>query len=76
MDYYNYAYIKDPIVHGFIAESGTVFSFSTGKSDNSADWFNASQQLGCSGSDAKASLACMRKKSYQEFVLPRLRCMC
>jgi hypothetical protein len=45
-----------------------VFSFSTGKSDNSADWFNASAQLGCSGSDAGQSLDCMRTKSYQQIL--------
>jgi cholinesterase len=45
-----------------------VFSFLSGKSDNTAAWFNASLQLGCSGSDAKESLVCMRKKSYQEIL--------
>lgn len=64
VDYYSYAWTKDPIVAGFIAESGTVFTPGTPKSADSVaqTWHNVTAKLGCgdANSDASAVLSCMR----------------
>jgi cholinesterase len=68
VDYYNYAWTKDPIVNAFIPESGTATSFSDpAPSNNSAAWYNASLALGCGGpgTDLEESVSCVRTKPYQ-----------
>lgn len=74
VDYYSYAWLEDPIVGGFIEQSGTAFSFSTSASNVSqVPWYTVSQNLGCgnASSDAHQLLTCMRAKDvksiYQSF---------
>ncbi|KAF2230290.1 alpha/beta-hydrolase [Viridothelium virens] len=71
VDYYSYAWTENPIVAGFIPESGTAVSFATpAPPNNTAAWFNASQILGCGGELAgiPVTLACVRNKSTSEIL--------
>jgi cholinesterase len=64
VDLYSYAYTKDPIVSGIIAESGSVSSFfDPPPQNNSAFWYKATAALGCPTKEASESMACMRTKS-------------
>jgi cholinesterase len=66
VDYYSYAYTSDPIVAGFIQESGTINGFGTvNTAAANAGWFNVTTALGCGSSSSNLSevLACMRTKS-------------
>lgn len=67
IDFYSYAWTKDPIASGFIPESGTVFSWGlpNSKAAGAAAWFNVSATLGCgdASSDSASVLSCMRSKS-------------
>lgn len=69
VDYYSYAWTSDPIVAGFIAESGNVFS-----PDSQADpivsaeaWYSVTSTLSCgdANSDPTSVLSCMRSKDWQ-----------
>jgi carboxylesterase type B len=66
VDYYSYAWTKDPIVRGFIAESGSAGNIAGGPNANlSAGWYMASQKLGCGGIEAGSkTLACMQSKPW------------
>lgn len=71
VDYYSYAWAHDPIVKGFIAESGTAAGLGTlSASAAVASWYNASAALGCGGAQAGAQKVhdCMVSKSVQELV--------
>ncbi|TAQ90369.1 hypothetical protein B7494_g1320 [Chlorociboria aeruginascens] len=72
VDLYSYAWIEDPIVAGFIPESGTAFSFGLPFSvdKSSALWYNVSSTLDCGGesSDASSVLSCMRQKNYTDIL--------
>jgi cholinesterase len=74
VDYYSFAWTKDPIVTGFIPQSGSV---SAGRrmgpagnsSDPYADWYKLSEALGCGGAAAgEQTLACMRGKPASEIM--------
>lgn len=70
VDYYTYAWTADPIVAGFIAQSGTVFSPNTQASPamSAASWYNVSGTLDCgnAASDPAAVLSCMRSKDWRD----------
>lgn len=70
VDYYSYAWTEDPIVAGFIAESGTVFSPNSQASPaaSAASWYNISGNLGCGDAslDPATVLSCMRSKDWQD----------
>ena len=71
IDYYSYAWTSDPIVNGFITESGTATSFSNpAPPNNTAYWFNATEKLDCGGASAgiPATVACMRTKPFQQIL--------
>jgi len=71
VDYHAYAWAKDPIVAGYITESGTAMMNDLFKPANSkADtWFAMSKKLGCGGPEAgEKSLQCARGKSVYEVV--------
>ncbi len=71
IDYYSYAWTSDPIVNGFISESGVASSFfSPAPADNTAAWYALTQGLGCGGASAgvPATVACMRKKTMVEIL--------
>ena len=68
VDYYSMAWLEDPIVNSFIAESGfaTDVPSPAGGANTSAGWYSASQSLGCGGVDAgESTLACMQSKPWR-----------
>src|ERR1700744_911543 len=67
VDMYTFAYPKDPIVKGFIAESGVATNPKVLATNSSAGWWITSQKIGCGGIEAgEATLACVRKKTWQQ----------
>jgi carboxylesterase type B len=65
VDYWSFAWKKDPIVAGLIPMSGTSFSFLPNTPDYARTlWYNVSQTVGCGGSsdDAATVLSCVRTK--------------
>jgi hypothetical protein len=60
VDKYAYAYPEDPIVKGFIAQSGTASGGSSSDSVYSNFTYVASQ-VGCSSSNKDQEFACMQK---------------
>jgi carboxylesterase type B len=77
VDYYNYAYPKDPIVSAFSMDSGTAFIGITANDPQHTNFTFVASQLGCANSSSPADeLACVRKlpaatiedfvKNYQE----------
>lgn len=70
VDYYSYAWLDDPIVAGFIEQSGTALAFTTPASNDTqvdSAWYTVSQNLGCgnASSDASELLICMRTKDFE-----------
>lgn len=69
MDHYAYAYASDPIVSGFIMESGAAGFGRSLPSDNAEAWYNVSATLGC-GTNATTSsseiLSCLQKKDVKD----------
>lgn len=83
LDLYSFAYASDPIVSGFIMQSGTLALANGGgaalpngpppsspATNTSAGWFNASVALGCGGSTADPAtvLTCMQSKNVADIV--------
>ena len=70
VDMYAYAWTKEPIVNGFIAESGTAFMKGVARPNaDSSPWYKISGALGCGGESAgMASVDCMRQKSWREII--------
>jgi cholinesterase len=61
---YSYAWTKDPIINGIIAQSGTASNRPAGVGGASANaaWYKTSQALGCGGAEAGVkTVDCMRK---------------
>jgi cholinesterase len=71
-EFYTYAWTADPIISGFIVESGAGASLSAGGSAStnvSAPWFTVSQRVGCGGVEAgEKTLACMRAKPWNQIL--------
>jgi cholinesterase len=71
VDMYAYAWTKDPIINGIIAQSGAAGSMpSSGgeKTPNSA-WYGVSKALGCGGAEAgEKTIECMRLKPADEIM--------
>ncbi|KAK3180041.1 hypothetical protein K4F52_008533 [Lecanicillium sp. MT-2017a] len=69
VDHYAYAYASDPIVSGFIMESGAAGFGRSLPSDNAEAWYNVSATLGC-GTNATTSsseiLSCLQKKDVKD----------
>ncbi|KAN0091824.1 alpha/beta-hydrolase [Hyaloscypha variabilis] len=71
VDYYSYAWTADPIVAGFIPESGTAIGLGqTSANQSAALWYNVSAKLDCgdASSDGATVLACMRTKNYTDIL--------
>lgn len=65
VDYWSYAYPKDPIVSGLISHSGNVFSFPVNSRQLAEkNWYNVSSSLGCG--DTGDVLSCMRKQDFHD----------
>jgi cholinesterase len=64
VDYFTFAWTEDPIVSGFIPESGTAGAFSQLTANSSAAlWYTVTSAVGCGNSTTSSSdavLACMR----------------
>lgn len=69
VDLYSYAWKKDPIVHGFIQQSGSAtvaknFGANPGKS-----WYGLTQKLACGGQESgDATIKCMRGKNFTDIL--------
>lgn len=69
VDYYTYAWTKDPIANAFIPQSGTATSFANPPPlNNTAAFINGSIALGCGDGSAglDAALACIRTKPFTD----------
>jgi carboxylesterase type B len=67
VDYYSYAYTKDPIVSGLISHSGTALSLIPNTPEiSAANWYTLSNTLGC-GSSGNV-LPCVRSKSFTQIL--------
>ncbi|KAF5022692.1 hypothetical protein F66182_5240 [Fusarium sp. NRRL 66182] len=65
VDYWTYAYEKDPIANGIIAPSGNAFSFPVNaKGVQEKNWNSVVSALGCNSTSHV--LACMRKAHWQD----------
>ncbi|KAK3984712.1 cholinesterase precursor [Cladorrhinum sp. PSN332] len=65
VDYWAYAYEKDPIAHGIIAHSGNALSFpSNAKSVQEANWNTVVSAVNCSET-GQDTMACMRKVDWE-----------
>ncbi|KZM23178.1 hydrolase [Ascochyta rabiei] len=65
VDYWSFAWKRDPIVAGLIPMSGTSLSFSPNTPDYAQTlWYNFSQTVGCGGpkDDTATVLSCVRSK--------------
>ncbi|CZR69318.1 related to acetylcholinesterase precursor [Phialocephala subalpina] len=61
VDYYSYAWTEDPIVTGFIAESGTAFILHATNESDYSGWYNISEALGCGGEEVgEQTIQCVR----------------
>jgi cholinesterase len=61
VDAYAFAWTKDPIVNGFIAQSGTVFLGQKHLPGNPS-WFQVSKAAGCGGMEAgEKTVGCMQR---------------
>jgi cholinesterase len=66
-DIYAYAWAdaKDPVVNGFICESGSA-PWTVGNKWNVQAWYSLSERLGCGGAEkGNETVACMRTKPYE-----------
>ena len=69
VDYYSYAWTEDPIVNGFIAESGTAFILAADNASDYSGWYNISQTLGCGGEDAgNQTVQCLREADATDLI--------
>ena len=70
VDYYAYAWESDPLVAGFICQSGTVLSANSQAQPGpaAASWYNVTATLGCgdASSDGNSVLDCMRSKNWAD----------
>ncbi|KFY03178.1 hypothetical protein O988_01662 [Pseudogymnoascus sp. VKM F-3808] len=65
VDFWAYAYKKDPIVAGVIALSGNAYSFPLNTLELAAqNWYNVSEQLGCGAQGD--TMKCMRQANWDD----------
>lgn len=71
-DFYSYAWTQDPIVEGFIAESGTAFRFGLPNSPigSALAWFNMTSNVWCGDATSYPAvvLSCMRGEDHTSIV--------
>lgn len=70
VDLYSYAWVDDPIVNGFIAQSGTAF-LRIGNTDPTdySSWYNVSQALGCGGAEVgEQTVQCVRGRDAADII--------
>ncbi|KAH7184849.1 Alpha/Beta hydrolase protein [Fusarium flagelliforme] len=65
VDYWTYAYRKDPIVNGIIAPSGNAFSFPVNTAEvQEKNWNSVVSAVGCDA--ASDVMACMREVDWED----------
>lgn len=62
VDFYSFAFLEDPIVNGFIMQSGFAYN---SPSPQETGWLNSSSAVNCTG---EQNLQCMRSKSMLEIL--------
>jgi cholinesterase len=70
VDIYSYAWAdaKDPIINGFIAESGAA-PLKSGTPWQPSVWYELSTRLGCGGaSQSNSTIACVKTKTMEQIV--------
>lgn len=65
VDLLNFAYPNDPIVSGFISDSGSVFLNNQKSDPNFSNFSYVASQLNCSSKNANTELSCMQNASYE-----------
>ena len=71
VDIYSFAWTENPLVNGFIEQSGTATSFfDPAPLNNTKAWYNSTMKLGCGGASdgISATVKCMRTKSFQDIL--------
>lgn len=64
VDWWSYAYMRDPIVHGIMSTSGNAFSFPMNTAQKQKEnWLTLASSLGCGVSNN--TLDCMRKQPWE-----------
>ncbi|KFY33215.1 hypothetical protein V494_07825 [Pseudogymnoascus sp. VKM F-4513 (FW-928)] len=69
VDHYGYSYASDPIVSGFIMESGAAGFGRPLPLNNAEAWYSVSSTLGCGTNDTASypdMLSCLQKKDFKE----------
>lgn len=67
IDFYSYAWKRDPIVAGLVSESGTALRFAINSPNMSAKhWYTAASYLGCG--DSGDVMPCMRSKNFTDIL--------
>lgn len=69
VDHYAYSYASDPIVSGFIMESGAAGFGKPLPSNNAESWYKVSDTLGCGTNVTSSSseiLSCLQKKDVKD----------
>lgn len=73
VDYYAYAWLDDPIVNGFISQSGTAmmsepeYRFQDLIDLRTKSWYTLTEKLGCGGSDrGPETVKCAQMKTVKE----------
>jgi carboxylesterase type B len=68
-DYYAFAWRDDPIVNGFIIQSGSVHTRGIAADNNRKPWHVVSSALGCAGEEINVNaLDCMRGKDWKSIM--------
>ena len=68
-DFFNYAYPDDPIVSGFIEESGSVFATGVTVDLDHRNFSSVAQNLGCDGLSAKEEFSCLQQNVSAEAII-------
>ncbi|KAF1815958.1 alpha/beta-hydrolase [Eremomyces bilateralis CBS 781.70] len=69
VDLYSYAYKEDPIVTGFIAQSGVASNRGVTIDTVRDAWYEASAKIGCGGASVgNKTVACMQRKTTQQIL--------
>jgi cholinesterase len=70
VDLYAFVWTKDPIINGFIAQSGTALLRVSGvKVGDFSEWYSVSKKLGCGGPAAgEKTISCMQGKKYEDIL--------
>ncbi|OJJ43170.1 hypothetical protein ASPZODRAFT_1230815 [Penicilliopsis zonata CBS 506.65] len=66
VDMLNFAFPDDPIVSGFIADSGSVFLYNQKDDPLYSNFTVVADYFNCSSSSSEEELACMRRIPYQD----------